>query len=142
MNQTSTAQLPVAVCAAVIEHQGKILLTRRPAGKKMGGFWEFPGGKIDPGESPHAALIREIREELDIRISVGPILETVYHQYHWGTVLILAYRCYWLDGTIRHLEVADHRWLVAKEFSAYPILPADQPILDRLLSDQQDQPNP
>lgn len=124
--------LPLAVCAAVIEHQGKVLLTERPADKQQGGFWEFPGGKIDPGESPHQSIKRELREELDIEIEVGPVLETVYHHYQWGSVLIIAYRCRWQSGEIKHLEVSDHAWVEPDQFADYKILPADQPILDKL----------
>ena len=129
----SVKKLPLAVCAAVIEHEGKILLTKRPADKQQGGFWEFPGGKIDPGESPHQTLKRELREELAIEIAVAPVLETVYHHYQWGSVLIIAYRCRWLGGEIKHLEVADHAWVRPEQFSNYNILPADQPILDKLI---------
>ncbi len=125
-------KLPLAVCAAVIEEDGKVLLTQRPADKQQGGFWEFPGGKIDPGESPQRALQRELREELGIEIEVGPVLETVYHHYDWGSVLIIAYRCRQLSGAIQHLEVADHAWVEPERFATYPILPADQPILDKL----------
>ncbi|WP_303722393.1 (deoxy)nucleoside triphosphate pyrophosphohydrolase [Malonomonas rubra] len=125
-------KLPVAVCAAVIEKNGRYLLTKRPADKKLGGFWEFPGGKIDPGESPHAALKRELREELSIEISVRSVLETVYHHYEWGNVLILAYLCRWESGTIEHLEVADHAWVGPQDFGAYDILAADQPILEKI----------
>lgn len=123
---------PLAVCAAVIEEEGKILLTERPADKQQGGFWEFPGGKIEPGESPQQALKRELREELGIEINVGPVLETVYHHYDWGSVLIIAFRCQRLSGEISHLEVSDHAWIEPKQFSTYPILPADRPILDKL----------
>jgi len=125
--------IPLAVCAAVIQHRGKILLTQRPLDKRQGGFWEFPGGKIDPGESPHASLKREIKEELSIDIAVGPVLETVYHHYDWGRVLIIAYLCRWLDGEILHLEVVDHRWVTPAQFGEFEILPADQPILDRII---------
>jgi len=132
MSTSIKNRLPLAVCAAVIRHQGKILLTQRPVGKPHGGFWEFPGGKIDPGESPHASLIREIREELSISISVGPVLETVHFHYDWGNVLIIAYSCRWLEGEIQHLEVADHRWVSSEEFNKYKILPADLPILAKI----------
>jgi len=125
-------KLPLAVCAAVIQQQDKVLLTKRPADKQQGGFWEFPGGKIDPGESPHASLKRELREELTIEIEVGPVLETVYHHYEWGSVLIIAYLCRWQNGTLRHIEVADHAWATADELDSYEILPADRPILDKL----------
>lgn len=124
--------LPLAVCAAVIEHRGKILLTERPADKQQGGFWEFPGGKIDPGESPHQALKRELREELAIDITVGPVLETIYHHYSWGSVLIIAYLCNWQAGKIEHLEVANHAWVKPEQLSNYKILPADQPIIEKL----------
>ena len=134
MRPLTDLTLPLAVCAAVIEHRGTILLTQRPADKQQGGFWEFPGGKIEAGESPHQALKREIREELAIEISVGPVLETVYHRYDWGTVLIIAYQCTWLAGEIKHLEVADHALVEPEKLSAYNILPADQPIIDTLQS--------
>lgn len=132
MPTTETNELPLAVCAAVIEHRGKILLTQRPADKPHGGYWEFPGGKIEAGESPHQTLRRELREELDITISVGPLLKTVYHHYNWGCVLIITYRCRWQTGTIKHLEVADHAWVVPAQFGDYRILPADRPILEQL----------
>jgi len=132
MSPDNHDQVPVAVCAAVIVHQGKILLAQRPADKRQGGFWEFPGGKIEPGESPHASLIREIKEELSIDITVGPVLETVYHHYEWGSVLIIAFLCRWLRGEIQHLEVADHHWVTADQFADYAILEADQPILARI----------
>ena len=132
MPEKKPQTLPLAVCAAVIIHQGKILLTQRPAEKPHGGFWEFPGGKIDPGESPHQSLRREIREELNIEISVGPVLQTVYYHYDWGNVLILAYHCHWQSGQIEHLEVADHRWLTAEQLSDFNILPADLPIIARI----------
>jgi len=128
-----TAQkLPLAVCAAVLVEQEKVLLTERPTDKQQGGLWEFPGGKIEPGESPHQALKRELREELAIEIEIGPVFETVYHHYDWGSVLIIAYLCRHRSGEIKHLEVADHAWVEPEQFSEYPILPADQPILDKL----------
>lgn len=132
MQHFDSRPLPLAVCAAIISHAGKTLITQRPANKPHGGLWEFPGGKIDRGESPHQSLKRELREELAIEISVGPVIETVYHHYDWGAVLIIAYLCDWQAGDIQHLEVVDHRWLTPGEFSRYPILPADRPILDRL----------
>lgn len=132
MNNQATKELPVIVCAAVIISADKILITLRPEGSRLAGFWEFPGGKLDPGESPQQALIREIREELDITIRVGAIFETVYHRYDWGTALILAYLCDWTSGEIQHLEVADHRWVTAEEMASFRMLPADEPILRKL----------
>ncbi|OEU74576.1 MAG: DNA mismatch repair protein MutT [Desulfuromonadales bacterium C00003093] len=132
MPQKITGESPLAVCAAVIRHQGKILLTQRPATKPHGGYWEFPGGKIEPRESPHQTLKRELQEELAIEISPGPILETVFHHYDWGSVLIIAYLCSWKSGEIKHLEVADHAWVTLEDIPNYQLLPADQPILEKL----------
>ena len=132
MPHVTTCNVPVAVCAAVICHQGKVLLTKRPDDKLLGGYWEFPGGKIDENESPHFALKRELREELDIEIEVGVILESVYHRYQWGNALILAYLCSWTNGTIKHLEVADHSWVIPTALASYDILPADRPIVAKI----------
>ncbi len=126
-------QIPaVRVSAAVIQYQGKILITLRPEDKKLGGYWEFPGGKIEAGETPQVALKRELREELDIEIVVGPLLETVDHCYDWGSVQILAYLCSWQSGEIKHLEVADHCWVAADNLLDYNILAADQPIIQKI----------
>lgn len=125
-------QLPCAVCAALLMSQDRVLITLRPAEKRLGGYWEFPGGKIDDGESPIAALKRELREELAIEIAVGPLYQSVLYRYDWGSALILAYPCQYLHGTIRHLDVADHRWVEPQELSSYKLLPADLPIIDKL----------
>ena len=123
---------PLLVTAAVIIENGNILLTRRPDNSRHAGFWEFPGGKLDDGESPAEALKREILEELDITIEVGRIFETAYYRYDWGPVLILAYHCKIISGSIRNVGVAEHQWLPPRELSGYNILPADVPIVERL----------
>lgn len=123
---------PIEVCAAVIQQKNKILITLRPADKKLGGYWEFPGGKIEAGETQQLALIREIQEELDIEITVGTLLETVHHNYDWGNVVIFAYLCNWESGDIKHIEVADHCWVEADQLDNYNILAADQPIIKKL----------
>ncbi len=133
MGNDDHQKTPIEVCAAVIQHQNKILITLRPEDKRLGGYWEFPGGKIETGESPQTALIRELREELDIKIEVGALIETVHHRYEWGKVIILAYACSWKSGAIKHLEVSDHRWVAAKNLLDYDILAADQPIIKKLL---------
>lgn len=124
--------LPLLVTAAILTHKGHILLTRRPDGTRHAGLWEFPGGKLDPSESPQEGLRREIREELGIEVLVGEVFDVVYHRYDWGAVLLLAYHCQQLSGEIRNLEVAEHRWVAPAELGAYPILPADVPLVQRL----------
>ncbi len=132
MSQSNNLQPAIKVCAAVLYHHGKILITLRPKDKKLGGYWEFPGGKIEKQESPEAALKRELQEELSIEVDVGELLETVHHRYSWGNVIILAYRCHWLSGEIQHLDVADHRWVAAGDLLDYDILAADQPIIRKI----------
>lgn len=132
MKQPVTSHAPIIVCAAIILHCDRVLLTLRPADKQLGGYWEFPGGKLEPGESPHQALHRELREELDISIAIDDLLETVEHAYAWGRVRILGYLCRLAGGTIRHLEVADHSWVAIGDLNDVNILPADQPFIERL----------
>ncbi|MFO7765091.1 MAG: (deoxy)nucleoside triphosphate pyrophosphohydrolase [Pelovirga sp.] len=128
----SQPQQPTIVCAAIIIHQQKVLLTLRPEDKRLGGYWEFPGGKLEAGESPHAALHRELREELDIEVKIEHLLEKVHHRYTWGHVRIDGYLCSYTGGTIRHLEVADHAWVPFDRLDTYNILPADQPFIEWL----------
>ena len=129
---TEQTEMPLLVTAAVVFDGEKVLLTRRPDDKRHPGFWEFPGGKIDPGESPEQALCREMLEELDVEVRVSSIYEVVFYRYEWGPVLILAYQCELLTDTLRDLGVAEHRWVLPREMVNFNILPADQPIIDRL----------
>ena len=130
--QAERSDMPLLVAAAVIFDGDKVLLTRRPDGKRHSGYWEFPGGKVDPGESPEEALCRELREELDVEARVKGIYEVVYYRYDWGPVLILAYRCQLITDRLRDLGVAEHRWVLPSDMMNFKILPADQPIIDRL----------
>jgi 8-oxo-dGTP diphosphatase len=124
--------MPLLVTAAVIFEKENVLITRRPMDKVHAGLWEFPGGKVDPGESPEEALCREIREELDVEIRVKGIFEVAFYRYDWGPVLILAYSCQLLTADLCHVGVADHRWVHPRELADFSILPADRPIIARL----------
>ncbi len=134
MTTEETRPKTLQVCAAVLLQQGKILITQRPAEKQLGGYWEFPGGKIEADETPQQALLRELKEELDIAVNVGAQLTEVIHHYEWGTVQIKVYLCRWRNGTIRHLDVADHCWVTPEQLSGFNMLPADMPILQQLQS--------
>jgi len=124
--------MPLLVTAAIIHRAGEILITRRPPGSRHAGQWEFPGGKLLPGEDPVVGLQREILEELDLEVEIDAIFDVVFHRYDWGPVLILAYLASPRSKTIRNLEVAEHRWVSPGELDDYPILPADQPIIRKL----------
>lgn len=125
---------PLLVTAAVILSQDKVLITRRPEDVSYPGYWEFPGGKIEPGESPEEALVREIREELGANIEVREIFNVVYHRYDWGPVLILAYRCLLSGDKLQNIGVAEHRWVGLRELQDYTLLPADGPLAEQLAS--------
>ena len=131
-----TAQHPVLVVAGLVgDGRGKVLLTRRRPDQPMPDQWELPGGKMEPGEAPEAALVRELVEELGARVEVGPIWDVLFHQYPDRAVLILVYACRLLPGEIvRCVEVADLAWVTPSELgaAALDVLPADAPLVDRL----------
>jgi 8-oxo-dGTP diphosphatase len=122
----------IVVAAAVIIRDGRVLLTRRTQGQHLAGMWEFPGGKIEDGESPEEALIRECQEECGIDVEVGDILEVTHHRYPEKDVLLLFYRCELRAGEVRHLQVADHAWVATSDLDDYPLPPADEPVVARI----------
>lgn len=110
----------------------RYLISRRPAGTHLADWWEFPGGKVEPGEAPPAALVRELREELGIEVEVGDIFAVGHHVYGDKDVLLLVYDARLAAGEPACLEVAEFRWVTAAELLAVPLPPADVPVLDRL----------
>jgi 8-oxo-dGTP diphosphatase len=124
--------VPTIVAAAVVIESGRVLLTQRAEGQHLEGLWEFPGGKIEDGESPEEALVRECREECGIGIQVGQILDVTFHRYPEKDVLLLFYRCSLMSGEVRHLQIADHAWVEPKELGRYELPPADGPVIARI----------
>ncbi len=120
------------VAAAVVIHEGRVLLTRRMEGQHLAGMWEFPGGKLEADESPEAAVVRECREECGIEVEVGEILDVTHHRYPEKSVLLLFYRCELLDGVVQDLQVADHAWVAPFELGDYPLPPADVRVVRRI----------
>ncbi len=127
--------LPVLVTAAIIIHQGKVLLARRRADAPYPLLWEFPGGKVEPMEDPSDCIVREIREELAIESAVKGIYDVIYHRYPERPVLVLAYRCTWTDREIIDLDVAEHRWVLPENLLDYELLPADIPLAEKIRKD-------
>ena len=126
--------MPVIVAAAVLIREGRVLLTRRAEGQHLAGMWEFPGGKLEPGESPEAALTRECLEECGIEIEVGEILDVTHHRYPEKDVLLLFYRCALRTGAVRNLQVAEHAWVSPDELDRYSLPPADQGVVAKIRS--------
>jgi mutator protein MutT len=119
------------VVAAVIERGGRILIARRRAGGHLGGLWEFPGGKRQAGEAPEAALVREIREELDAVVSVGELLEDVRWTYPEKTARLRFYRCT-VAGEPRAAEGQEIAWVSPGELDGFEFPPADAGLVSRL----------
>ena len=120
------------VVAALIEEAGKILLSRRRADQSLPLCWEFPGGKVEPGEAPEAALVRELREELGCGALVGGIAEIVFHAYEDFDLYMLVYRCTIADGRPHAVQVADVAWFTPAELPSLDLPPADVPFALRL----------
>ncbi|MEE8440546.1 MAG: (deoxy)nucleoside triphosphate pyrophosphohydrolase [Spirochaetia bacterium] len=122
------------VVAAVIVQGGKVLIAQRAAGSRFAGLWEFPGGKVEHGETREEALRREIREELGVDISVRPEppLETVEWDYDHARVLLVALRADIVHGTPLPLDHAAIRWIAAEDLTDLQLLPADRRIAARL----------
>ncbi len=123
----------IDVAAAVLENtEGRILIARRKADTFLGGYWEFPGGKIEPGESPAECAARELHEEMHVRIEAGDIIAETVYDYGTKVVHLIAVRAILLDG---HFTLHDHdeiRWVTAHEMDDYLFAPADEIILDKI----------
>jgi 8-oxo-dGTP diphosphatase len=124
----------IPVAAAVIYKEEYVLIARRAPNKSQGGFWEFPGGKIERGETPEAGLRREIREELAIDISVDHFLmETVFH-YEEVSIVLKAYRCSYLTGEIKLHDHDLTQWVRLDQLLDYQFAPADRPFIPYLIA--------
>jgi len=121
------------VVAAVIEADGRFLLTRRPAGTHLAGLWEFPGGKVDAGETHEQALTREVQEELGVEASVGPLVFQVAHEYPDRVIALYFYGCRLL-GTPQPLLGQEMRWVRRDELRSLDFPPADDALITRLSS--------
>ena len=120
------------VVAALIEREGQILLSRRRPDQALPNCWEFPGGKVEPGEDPVAALAREISEELGCEIAVGPIYEVVFHRYELFDLLMLVYRAQITQGVPVARQVAAVQWFTPEEIPSLDLPAADVPLALRL----------
>lgn len=122
---------PVQVTAAVLERDGLILIAQRNRGA-LAGYWEFPGGKLEPAETPEAALQRELQEELGIEAQIGShVLSTVHHYPHLS-VELLVYRATITGGEPEARDHADLKWVTLSQLRNYPLAPADWPVVAAL----------
>ena len=126
--------LLVAACA-LVDSDGRVLLTQRPEGKQLAGLWEFPGGKVEPGETPEETLIRELQEEIGITTKVACLAPLTFasHTYDDFHLLMLLYICRRYEGIARGLEGQALKWVRPKDMRDYPMPPADEPLIPFLL---------
>lgn len=124
----------LVVAVALVDADGRVLLAQRPHGKPMAGLWEFPGGKVHEGETPEAALIRELSEELgiDVKESCLAPLTFASHAYESFHLLMPLYVCRRWDGTVAALEGQQLAWVRPTRLSEYPMPPADKPLIATL----------
>ncbi|MGB1095100.1 MAG: (deoxy)nucleoside triphosphate pyrophosphohydrolase [Paracoccaceae bacterium] len=116
---------------ALIDRDGRVLLAQRPEGKSMAGLWEFPGGKVEVGETPEAALVRELHEELGIETwnSCLAPLTFASHTYDDFHLLMPLFACRKWNGIVQPKERQTLKWVYPKDFSNYPMPPADIPLI-------------
>ncbi len=129
-----TRELVLVVACALIDTDGRVLIAQRPEGKTMQGLWEFPGGKWEPGETLESALLRELKEELDIETDAACLAPLTFasHAYEEFDLLMPLYVCRKWDGTPRAREHQAIRWVRASELRNFDMPPADRPLIAHL----------
>ena len=123
----------VAACA-LIDADGRVLIAQRPPGKSMAGLWEFPGGKVEPGERPEQSLIRELKEELGIVVKEECLAPLTFasHLYPDFHLLMPLYVCRRWEGFVEAREAQALKWVRPQELRNYPMPPADEPLIPHL----------
>lgn len=131
------------VCLVLQDAEGRVLATRRPPDKSLGGMWEFPGGKVEPGESAEDALRREIHEELGMEIGEISPLTDVTHHYDFGIIHLIPYLASVWESSIIHLsEHTEMKWILPAQAGLLDWAPADLPILEELTAADAGKINP
>jgi 8-oxo-dGTP diphosphatase len=122
----------ITVTAALLIQDSKVLIARRKAHARLGGKWEFPGGKVEKGETAEACLRRELREELDIDATVGQYMGESIYPYDFGTVKILFYRAFWDGKPIVSKDHQEVQWVSMDRLEEYDFAPADVSFVEKL----------
>ena len=128
-------KLLLVAAVALVDTDGRVLLAQRPEGKQLAGLWEFPGGKVEPGETPEATLIRELREELGIIVKADCLAPLTFasHDYETFHLLMPLYVCRRWEGTVSAKERQELAWVRPQKLRDYPMPPADLPLIPALL---------
>jgi len=131
----SPVKILLVVAVALIDADDRVLIAQRPEGKALAGLWEFPGGKIDQGERPEAALIRELKEELGITVKEACLAPITFASYAYPEfhLLMPLYVCRRWEGFVQSREGQALKWVRAKDLREYPMPPADEPLIPPLV---------
>lgn len=131
MDTPAAVPTVLVVAVALVDVDGRVLIAQRPEGKQMAGLWEFPGGKVEPGERPEAALIRELNEELGIEVAESCLAPFVFtsHAYDSFHLLMPLYLCRRWSGRVERREHAALAWVKPNRMRDYPMPPADEPLV-------------
>ena len=131
MPDGNTGAILLVVAAALVDRDGRVLIAQRPEGKQLAGLWEFPGGKVGPGETPERALVRELREELGIEVCLECLAPFVFasHSYEHFHLLMPLYVCRDWEGDLAPREGQNIAWVRASRLGDYPMPPADLPLI-------------
>ena len=129
-----TKRVVLVAAVAMVDADGRVLLAQRPPGKPLAGLWEFPGGKVHADETPEAALVRELKEELDIDTAASCLAPFTFasHAYEDFHLLMPLYVCRVWNGTVRALEGQKLAWVYPNRMGDYPMPPADVPLVAML----------
>jgi 8-oxo-dGTP diphosphatase len=128
-------KLLLVVAVALIDADQRVLIAERPAGKQLAGLWEFPGGKIEPGERPEESLIRELAEELGISVEAACLAPLTFasHAYETFHMLMPLYVCRRWSGSVQPREGQQLKWVHPRDLRSYPMPPADEPLIPPLI---------
>jgi 8-oxo-dGTP diphosphatase len=127
-----TMEQPLVVTAALIRKEDKMLIAQRYVKTDHALKWEFPGGKLENGETPEVCLSREIKEELNLEVEVKDIFKVVYHEYPGKKILLLCYLCNDLGGQAEAIDCQDFRWIHIDELDQFNFVEADMPIVEKI----------
>ncbi len=127
-------KLLLVAAVALVDSDRRVLIAQRPEGKQLAGLWEFPGGKVEPGERPEESLIRELAEELDIRVKEACLAPLTFasHAYPDFHLLMPLFICRRWEGTVRAVEHQALKWVEPNRLRDYPMPPADEPLIPML----------
>ena len=130
-NPKKALRIVFVVAAALVDRDNRVLIAQRPAGKTLAGLWEFPGGKLDPGETPEEALVRELHEELGVTVCLTCLAPFTFasHTYDDFHLMMPLYVCRNWEGEVSPREGQQIKWVKARDLTDYPMPPADIPLI-------------